>query len=188
MNRLINRYLRRRRTKGYGVQSPFAYRFVRYVIAERLPFYAYSSLAEKYPLLSKDERSRAEFLLRLSNFVKAIHWGIYSDGKAYPDYLSAGCKSSLMTNLCNAEKTSRVADCDALVLSLDKEYWENVYHAFLNNQEIKKVLFVDHIDADSHAWQRLCNNPQSTVCFDMETCGVIFFTKAVPKHVYLVTL
>ena len=35
--------------RGFGVQSPWAYRMVRYVINEHWPYYAYAPLAARFP-------------------------------------------------------------------------------------------------------------------------------------------
>lgn len=46
----LKRYLtalrRYRRSKGFGIHSPFAFRFVLNVLRERLPYYAYEDIAE----------------------------------------------------------------------------------------------------------------------------------------------
>ena len=41
-------WLRRvRYSRGFGVQSPWAYRFIRYVVNEHYPYYKYEHLAEQ---------------------------------------------------------------------------------------------------------------------------------------------
>lgn len=56
---LIKRYYtafrRYNRSKGYGVHSPFAYNFIRNVLREKYPYYAYNEL--------KEQRKRAKVLL-----------------------------------------------------------------------------------------------------------------------------
>ena len=37
-------------SRGFGVQSPSAYRFIRYVISEHYPYYAYADLRKKCSL------------------------------------------------------------------------------------------------------------------------------------------
>ena len=57
MNRIKRYYTafrRYNRSKGYGVHSPFAYNFIRNVLREKYPYYAYSEL--------KEQRKRAKVL------------------------------------------------------------------------------------------------------------------------------
>lgn len=61
-------YLRRKAAaRGFGIQSPWAYRFVTEVIGERLPYYGYAAIDRRY----RDKRERAyhRLLLRLGNAV-----------------------------------------------------------------------------------------------------------------------
>ena len=55
--------------RGFGVQSPSAYSFIRYVINEHYPYYAYQELQEQFPQLNRREHKVGRLLLRLSN-----HW------------------------------------------------------------------------------------------------------------------
>ncbi len=41
--------------RGFGVQSPSAYSFIRYVINEHYPYYAYQELQEQFPQLNRRE-------------------------------------------------------------------------------------------------------------------------------------
>ena len=42
--------------RGFGIQSPSAYSFVRYVVNEHYPYYAYADLAASFPQLGRRER------------------------------------------------------------------------------------------------------------------------------------
>ena len=57
--------------RGFGIQSPSAYSFVRYVVNEHYPYYAYADLADSFPQLGKRERKLGEFYCRLANFAQA---------------------------------------------------------------------------------------------------------------------
>ena len=60
--------------RGFGIQSPSAYSFVRYVVNEHYPYYAYADLADSFPQLGKRERKLGEFYFRLANFAQANQW------------------------------------------------------------------------------------------------------------------
>lgn len=57
--------------RGFGIQSPWAYRFVRYVVNEHYPYYAYDDLRPLFPHLSKRERRVCELYLRIANHQQA---------------------------------------------------------------------------------------------------------------------
>ena len=56
--------------RGFGVQSPWAYSFVRYVINEHFPYYKYAVLRKRLPALGTVERKVCELYFRLSNFAR----------------------------------------------------------------------------------------------------------------------
>ena len=63
-----------RNRKGYGVHSPFAYSFIRGVVLETTPYYAYSELAQLHPWWVRWGRmyplSCRQLLFRLANFAE----------------------------------------------------------------------------------------------------------------------
>ena len=68
--------------RGFGVQSPSAYRFIRYVINEHYPYYAYSDLRSELPDVSWLERKRMELYFRIANFRQAGTWLCYGGDTA----------------------------------------------------------------------------------------------------------
>lgn len=66
MNR-ISEYIRRMgKSRGFGIQSPWAYTFVTEVIGERMPYYAYEEIDKRYP---RHQRKRQRLYHRVQNFV-----------------------------------------------------------------------------------------------------------------------
>lgn len=63
--------LRIPRTRGFGIQSPTDYHFLRHVIRQRLPYYAYAKLADRTDKLTKREVEILHFYFRLANYIKA---------------------------------------------------------------------------------------------------------------------
>ena len=55
-------------SRGFGVQSPSAYAFIRYVINEHYPYYAYQELQERLSWFDKRGHQTGRLLLRLANF------------------------------------------------------------------------------------------------------------------------
>ncbi len=46
LKRYLNAYVRHHRSRGFGVHSPYAYKFVREVLGQRLPYYSYDQIDE----------------------------------------------------------------------------------------------------------------------------------------------
>ena len=57
-------------SRGFGIQSPFAYSFVTSIIGERWPYYAYEDLKNAYPNVKGNKRKQCRLLLRLANYQK----------------------------------------------------------------------------------------------------------------------
>ncbi len=65
---------------GFGVQSPWAYSFVKEVIKERLPYYDYYLIDRKF--LNEDDRKRQKLYLRLRNrYPKCRFYSLKGDSK-----------------------------------------------------------------------------------------------------------
>ena len=74
-NRIVRAWIWLRRIghcRGFGIQSPWAYSLVRYVINEHYPYYAYERLAKDFPEADAVRRKMGEFFLRLANNAPAI--------------------------------------------------------------------------------------------------------------------
>ena len=59
---------RMRHSRGFGVQSPYDYRFIRYVINEHWPYYAYDELKESVTDIDTKTRKLCRLYFRLANW------------------------------------------------------------------------------------------------------------------------
>lgn len=55
------------KARGFGIQSPWAYRFVTEIVGERCPYYYYETIEQMYK--NRKERKFQKFIYRLRNFV-----------------------------------------------------------------------------------------------------------------------
>lgn len=86
--------------RGFGIQSPWAYRFVRYVVNEHYPYYAYDDLRPLFPHLSKRERRVCELYLRIANHQQADVALLVGDvSEAKRAYLHAGCLRMVFSSM-----------------------------------------------------------------------------------------
>ena len=111
LRRMLVWLSRMRHSRGFGVQSPWAYRMVRYVINEHYPYYAYDDLALSYPGLGVVERKMCELCLRLANSVQPSLVVNFDDaGGAYGAYFGAGCRKARVESVSSALSPVRLSD------------------------------------------------------------------------------
>ena len=152
-------WLRRiHRSYGFGIQSPTDYSFVRYVINEHWPYYAYDSLTDDDWLVQKLGR----LYFRLANWRRPQQ--MLPDG--YIKYWEAGCHSTRFT-----------ADIERVELArLDIED-VNLYELLLPKCNEQSVMVVENIYANWARWQDIVRDDRAGTTFDLYYCGIVFFDK-----------
>ena len=154
--------------RGFGVQSPSDYRFVRYVVNEHAPYYAYAELGEGSDWL---HRKVGELLLRLANWLQPV---TVVSRMGYDDYLRAGCRSALLTADAG---TAAELGC---FLAADDEWLR-----FCDHCGEGAVMVVADIWRYPAAWQRITAHPRVRITFDLYYCGIVMFNpeRAVQHYV-----
>ena len=171
-------------SRGFGVQSPSAYRFIRYVISEHYPYYAYADLRKKYPTLNWLTRKRMELYFRLANFCRTKLMVDYSkDSSLLADYvvseLSGGdtVDDSLDDVVMRLVRICPIAGCEAF---LEKALAES---------DQSSVFVIEDISSDAVAhrmWQQLVESEKVSVSYDLYYCGIAFFDTDRHKTNYVV--
>ena len=172
-----SRLLRTPRTIGFGVQSPFAYRFLRDVITERWPYYAYEDLKA----LSIDEKQRrfGQLLLRLSNYLGPRLWyfGSVDLLERYKAYVSAGSHQS--------EYVAEMPDKAEIALLSAKDALEEMLRHVSDNSVVILLDFRTS-SLSCRDFIRLVKEAGGTVCFDLYNEVIIFFNPKLHPHIYKV--
>ena len=77
--------------RGFGVQSPSAYAFIRYVVNEHYPYYAYEDLRKQHADVSGVRLKLCRLYLRLANYAQAAQWLWCGEpGDAERSYVNSG--------------------------------------------------------------------------------------------------
>lgn len=177
------------RTQGFGVQSPWAYRYIRYVIAEHASYYAYEKLDKEYATALQVDRDLSRLYLRVANHCQARRWGFainQYDMKA--DYVRCGCKSTEIVDRVNGHVAIDVADCDVLVMTLESN-WREVFESFAASARPSSLLIVEDIHRTRKArdlWKKIQADSRSGITFDLYDCGLVFFDRGKHKQHYAV--
>lgn len=175
-------------SRGFGVQSPTAYSFIRYVINEHYPYYAYSDLKIKYPDLTWKEYKLLELYFRISNYKQARHWicdinGEYGDCMIVKDYIQSACSS---TNVHNS--FDGVNQSDVILLSGQSDILKDIDRIFDYTYPSSLIIIEDihTTDIAKKAWENMLDDDRTGRTYDLYYCGIVFMDKEKYKQHYVV--
>jgi len=185
-----------RHCRGFGVQSPWAYAFIRYVIGERWPYYAYKELERTSGKAGWNETRLNRLFFRISNYVRADNVLDFSSGEhIYTMYIKAASRKSniikISADMTDAEYSAllgSVGPIDFVVLSLEGQ-WRVFIDEVRRRSHDRTLLVVRDINRDSTArrsWKEIVGDAENTVTFDLYYCGIVFFDKKRYKQNYIV--
>lgn len=159
-----------RHRKGYGVHSPFAFRFITDVVYESHPYYAYRELDRELPLSMRLRQSRGlHLLLRLANHLQPETIVVPAGASWEKRYLQSGCrKASILSEWPEGEVSlCLLSEPSSEVLSHIGEH---------------SVLLLDNL----HHHREWFRSLPSVVSFDLYDLGIAFFDKQYNKQYYVV--
>ena len=169
--------------RGFGVQSPTAYSFIRYVINEHYPYYAYGDMDIEYPDLSWKELKLYRLYFRIANYSQADTWllnGVFVD--ALLSYVKAGCNKVRFTH------DNRVVS-EAGVILIKGMPNNEVLDYYLINASSKSMIIIENIHASkdvSKKWNAIVADSRVGRTFDLYFCGIALMDKEKCKQHYVV--
>ena len=190
-------WLRRvRYSRGFGVQSPWAYRFIRYVVNEHYPYYKYEQLDDQVYGIDKKTRKLCKLYFRLANYQQPHTFvDCHPMSSCNKIYVDAGCQKTLY-NKVTKESTeeellqlfSNVGEHSIVRVPLIENYRSLVDKA-LDHLSSTCVLVIENIKWDKEAkayWAELVSDTRTGISFDLYYCGVILLNKDMVKQSYVV--
>ncbi len=188
---------RMRYSRGFGVQSPWAYRFIRYVVNEHYPYYEYTHLNKEVYGINKFARKLCRLYFRIANYCQprlVVDYG--SSTTAYRTYCRAGCHSCHVVQLSADEKgmdklddlLAQNAKVDVARISLKGDY-RDVVDKLMDHVDRKSLLIIQRIKKNKSTvdyWRELVDDERTGVTFDLYYCGIIFFDNKKFKRNYIV--
>ena len=187
IKRIIVWLSRIRHVRGFGVQSPSAYRFIRYVVNEHYPYYAYSDLAREAAKLSAVELRLYKLYFRLANFMQPTVWLdiLTHDDGIVQKYIHAGCNK---TQCLYAKGSQDISSFQ--VLRVDgRSIDDAVVNELLSRADSASLLIIEGIHANRATktlWQQIVADDKACVTYDLYDCGLVFFDKTKYKLNYIV--
>lgn len=193
MNYKVQRYLhwlrRIKYCRGFGVQSPSAYRFIRYVINEHYPYYAYDELRKELPRLDSLTRKRMELYFRVANFRQASLWLDFCErNDVIATYVGRGCHATQVRRITDLRQIT--ADDRIEVLRIcPSAGCEAVLEAALQQADDHTLFIIEDIgynDTAKRMWQKLLESDITSVSYDLYYLGIAFFDRKRYKNNYIV--
>lgn len=177
--------------RGFGIQSPTDYRFVRYVVNEHAPYYQYEALDRSFEHLDADTRRLCRLYFRLANYCQANSYlDITPDTDAYAAYVSAGCRKSEVITLSKPLPEIRVSPSQKMLVRCTLNHVEVAY--LLNLMEVAgegSVVIVQDIHRNREnlkTWKSLFDNNRVGAAYDLFYCGIIILDKRRYKKKYII--
>lgn len=193
MNYKVQRYLhwlrRIKYCRGFGVQSPSAYRFIRYVINEHYPYYAYDELRKELPRLDSLTRKRMELYFRVANFRQASLWLDFCErNEVIATYVGRGCHATQVRRITDLQQIT--ADDRIEVLRIcPSAGCEALLEAALQKTDDHTLFIIEDIgynDTAKRMWQKLLESDLTSVSYDLYYLGIAFFDRKRYKANYVV--
>ncbi|MDD6895668.1 MAG: hypothetical protein PUD51_07370 [Prevotellaceae bacterium] len=176
-------WLRRcRHSRGFGIQSPTDYAFVRYVINEHWPYYAYSELKSQLPNVSSALRKNAELYFRIANWLQPdITLLITEHYSLYEKYVRRGCRK---TNVFNTADSLAGHDSPGLFIFGNNADFELVSRV-IADCDVSSVLVVEDIySSNKLLWHDIASDEHVTISYDLYYLGIAMFDKTRYKTNY----
>lgn len=183
-------------SRGFGVQSPWAYKFIRYVVNEHYPYYKYAQLKQQVYGINKRVRKLCRLYFRIANFQQPHSFIDYLPfSSCYKIYTLAGAKKTLY-QLISQDTTpesytrilAEVGDNSIVRVSLRGNYSEFIDKA-IDLLPSTSVLILEHIKRNKETeayWKSLVADDRTGITFDLYYCGLIFLDKTMIKQDYIV--
>ena len=183
-------------SRGFGVQSPWAYKFIRYVVNEHYPYYKYAQLKQQVYGINKRVRKLCRLYFRIANFQQPHSFIDYLPfSSCYKIYTLAGAKkthyqpiSQDTTPESYTRILAEVGDNSIVRVSLRGNYREFIDKA-IDLLPSTSVLILEHIKRNKETeayWKSLVADDRTGITFDLYYCGLIFLDKTMIKQDYIV--
>ena len=152
---------------GFGIQSPKDYAFVREVVNEHWPYYAYNRLKTT----TWQERKMGRLCLRLANWRQPA----VMERNKYDRWWEAGC-----------QKTRRVEQGTLQHLEMALISITDDWEATARSCDSRSMVVVEDIWRDWQRWHQIEHDSRVGTTFDLYYCGIVTFDKERYAHNYKV--
>lgn len=181
-NYSIRRYwaklLRWSRTKGFGVQAPWAYHFVTKILNDKANYSAYHEITEQIANVNKKTVRLAKLYYRLACAQPLNRWQLCTrNNHYYRPFIIEGLIRAHQYHYDIDNFVGDIVRADVLIMEITSNALA-VFHQFVNQAKNDSMLVVEGISTNKHTkrvWQEMKQNTNVCVSFDLFDCGILFF-------------
>jgi len=161
--------------RGFGIQSPTDYAFVRYVVNEHWPYYAYDDMGQDDWLTQKLGR----LYFRLANWRQPRR--MVAD--RWQPYWQAGCRRTQFVTDAGILTTGEEQRVELARIEIsDRDAWETL----VARCDERSVVVVEGLWRDKRRWQTIMRDERVGTTFDLYYCGIVWFDRQRPPHHYVI--
>lgn len=181
-------------SKGFGIQSPWAYNFVCKVINNHYRFSDYDRLEKEVAGVSRLNRKLFRLYYRLADHLQpSFILDFSSSSVPCRQYLKAACASvvieNIPSNLSNYKSDMKMMLEPDIVRIGDVTDYTCFIDTVMNHVKPSTIIIIEGIRRNRlayHQWQRWMNDERTGVSFDLYYCGLLFFDKKLYKQHYII--
>lgn len=170
--------------RGFGIQSPTDYRFVRYVINEHYPYYAYKDIKSDYSDTARLVHKLGKLYFRIANYIQPAKVAVINpDSSLYNIYINNGCRKAIISN-----SLSSSIKYNMLILTLS-EYTCSFCDSIFEYLSSDSVLILQNINDNKSAkqcWEKIRNHPKAIITYDLYYVGIVFLDDKRYKQHYII--
>ncbi len=182
--------------RGFGIQSPNDYRFVRYVINEHSPYYQYAELMKSYPQVDEDDRRLCQLYFRLSNYLQPLYYlDFQPSDEVSAQYVCAGCRGTKAVRMKDVHNllSFRKSVTDAVLVRFSRDMavgdLQSVVEKMLEDSSESTIVVMEdicHGKKRHQLWLRMVAHENVRVSYDLYYCGILLFEPRRYKKHYVV--
>ena len=185
---MISRWWHR---KGFGVQSPWAYTWMRDVLFEPLRYYAFDQLRQHYHHGHRSKRLRLmdEQMFRIVHTLKPDHiilcGNIRESTKAYINATHCKTTQKEWDGNSTADWNDITPNSSMLVYISTVTDADNTWDRLIRSGKVNEqtAVVIDHPDlAHTLLWEHIRTEGPAVVTFEMKERGIVFFDTSKTKQ------
>ena len=185
-----NMFLRRwLNTRGYGVQSPFAFNFLHDVIRQKIPYYAYGELRKSRRPDEINTVQEDEMLFRIANFAQTKSIIMPAEWKGSSRYLSAGCTTAQIEFYTNDNVAQTIERQDPLgiVCYNQPQNFLETEQLLLSKTDEQTICIIKNLLLAPEIWNIILQDDKVSVLFDIRNWGILFINTKLTHGRYYIT-
>jgi len=186
LRKILAQISRFKHSRGFGVQSPWAYDLICNVINEQYPFYAYDEMAQSLNSQNEETQKLCKLFIRLANRRQPTNIIMYGeDVSLYEPFLRRGCMKAQVEHVEDLNSL-HLQKIDMLLISTQKDYLA-YFDQILNYLDNDSMVIINYIQKNKQCrdlWNKIKEREECISTFDLYECGIIFFDKKRYKQNY----